>query len=124
MEIIAYVVAVFFIIIWAWLTILASFAVRHDATLERFQKIAQIIFVWLLPFLGSAFVLHLIWQHYPSAIPKAWIPWPFKKMIFGKAPPPNPNPNRDEDSWVPVSGGEYHHHSGGFGGADGGGDSD
>lgn len=122
MEIAAYAVAVIFIIIWAWLNMLASFAVRHDATLEWFQKVAQIVLVWLVPFLGSAFVLHLIWQQYPSAIPKAWIPWPFKKMIFGKSPPPNPN--RNEDSWVPVSEGEHHHHGGGFGGADGGGGSD
>lgn len=112
-----YAVAAVFVIGWAWLNVLASFAVHHDATLERTQKIAQLIVVWLIPYLGGAVVLHLIWQHCPSAIPGAWVPWPFKKLIYGRTKAPNPN--RDEDSWAALSWGKQHHHRGdGFGGDD------
>lgn len=41
------------------------------------------MFVWLIPFIGAAFVLKLVYEHSPEAIPKFWIPWPFRKIIFG-----------------------------------------
>lgn len=80
MEVTAYIFAAIFALIWLWMNVLATFAVRHDATLEPFQKLVQTIIIWLIPYLGAAFVLQLIWQQYPSAIPETWIPWPFKKM--------------------------------------------
>ena len=36
-----------------------------------------------------------MFEHYPNAIPKAWIPWPFKKIVYGKDR--KENRNRDED---------------------------
>lgn len=117
MEITAYIFAATFALMWLWINVLASFAVRHDATLENFQKLAQTVVIWLIPYFGAAFVLHLIWQQCPSAIPKAWIPWPLKKMIFGKAIPPNKN--RDDNESPAVNGAFTNSGSdvGGFGGS-------
>lgn len=77
-----------------WLNALATLAIKHDHTLAPFQKIAQLIFVWLIPFLGASVVLHIVYDHSPEAIPKAWIPWPFKNLIYGK--PIKPNRDRDD----------------------------
>ena len=41
MEIAAYIIAFVLVSVCVWLNVLASFAVRHDATLESFQKVAQ-----------------------------------------------------------------------------------
>jgi len=71
-----------FTFILLWLNFLASLAVKYDHTLEKVQVIGQLIFVWLIPFLGAAFVLKLVFEHSPEAIPRSWIPWPFKKLIF------------------------------------------
>jgi hypothetical protein len=123
METIAYIFAAILALIWLWLNVLASFSVRHDATLENFQKLAQTVVIWFVPYLGAAFVLHLIWQQYPSAIPKAWVPWPLNQMIYGKDLPPNQY--RDENENPPINGAFSNHGSdfGGFGG-DGGSSSD
>jgi hypothetical protein len=85
-----------------WLAILATLAVRHDVTLERFQKLAQWLVIWTFPLIGAAFVLHLVWEQYPEAIPQSWIPWLFKRMIFGRLPPSNRN--RDDNDWPGVEG--------------------
>lgn len=117
MEIIAYTVTAALVPGLVWLNVLASFAVHQDPTLERPQKLAQTIIVWLIPYLGSAFVLHLIWQHSPRAIPEKWLPRPFRNLIYGRAIPPNRN--RDEDSWMPLSGShQRHRHDDSFGGND------
>ena len=62
-----------------WLNLIAYIAVKHDQTLDSFQKKAQTILVWLLPFIGASLVLHMVFDHSPEAIPKKLIPWPFKK---------------------------------------------
>lgn len=80
--------------IFVWLNILATLAIKHDSTLERHQKRFQTVIVWLIPFFGASTVLYLINEHYSDAIPQAWVPWPFKKVIFGK--PIKPNQNRDD----------------------------
>lgn len=114
------------LIYYVWLSLLATFAVRHDQTLNMLQKNAQTVIVWLLPLIGSSFVLHLTWQHYPDAIPKKWIPWPFKRIIFGK--PIKRNMNRAGDQshvkYGALSSTDFDTHSsgGGFDGGDGGGD--
>lgn len=109
-----------------WLNILATFVVRYDHTLEAFQKVAQIVIAWAVPFIGSAFVLHLIWEQYPEAIPKSWIPWPFKQMIFGEAPPPNQERDNYEGPGIEGSHNFGRHTQGDsqFGGGDGGGGAD
>jgi hypothetical protein len=102
METSFYIITVIFGLVWVWLNSVASLSVHHDATLDRFQKMAQTIFIWLIPYLGAAFVLHLVWQQYPSAIPKAWIPWPFKQLIYGKTIPPYQN--RDDNESPAIDG--------------------
>ena len=82
MDILLYVCGFLVLAIWLWSSILATIAVRHDATLESLQKKGQTVIVWLFPIVGAVFVLHLIWQHYPEAIPKTWIPWPLKNICL------------------------------------------
>jgi len=108
------------IIYYLWLSVLATIAVRYDRTLNTFQKNAQTVFVWLTPIFGGALVLYLVWQHYPDAIPKSWIPWPFKKIIYGKSAPRNKNRNNDESAGV-TSSLDHSNHSGSDSGGDGGG---
>ena len=119
MEII-YVLGGLGVVYYLWLSVLATIAVRYDRTLNTFQKNAQTIFVWLVPIFGGAFVLHLIWEHHPDAIPKSWIPWPFKKIIYGKAAPSYKNRSNDESTAINTSL-DQHNHSGSDSGGDGGG---
>jgi len=66
-----------------WLNFLAMLSIKYDATLENAQKVGQSMIVWLIPFVGASLVLKFVYEHSPEAIPKSWIPWPFKDMIFG-----------------------------------------
>jgi len=95
MEILLFI-TVIFVFILLWLNIIASIAVKYDQTLESFQKKAQTILIWLVPFLGASFVLHMVFQHSPEAIPKKLIPWPFKQAIYGKRTQSNCNPEENE----------------------------
>lgn len=95
MEILLLAFSALATIILLWMNFLATLAVKYDHTLDKTQKIAQSFIVWLVPFIGASFVLHLVFEHYPQAIPRSWIPWPFKKMIYED--PPKPNKNRDEN---------------------------
>ena len=122
MEIV-YILGGIGVIYYLWLSVLAVIAVRYDRTLNAFQKNAQTIFVWLMPIFGGSLVLHLVWQHYPDAIPKSWIPWPFKKVIYGKAAPRNKNRNNDGSPAInssldhsDLSGSDYGGDGGGGGG--------
>lgn len=92
-----------------WLNSLASLAIKYDRTLDKTQKIAQMFLVWLVPFFGASFVLHLVSEHYPDAIPRKWVPWPFRGMIFGA--PVEPNRNRDDREIDHVGGGRNRTHS-------------
>ena len=67
MELVAFIVAGLGVVMWLWLSFLATFAVRHDQTLDSFQKKAQAIIVWLV-----------------------------KKLIFGRPIPPNRNTSDEE----------------------------
>ena len=78
-----------------WLNLLATIAVKYDYTLAPFQKNAQILFVWVLPVIGASFILRLVFEHSPNAIPKSWIPWPFKSLVYSKAV--NHGSSRDEN---------------------------
>ena len=77
-----------------YLNILATIVVKYSHELTRFQRTSQFIVVWLLPILGAGLVLHFLFRIQPDTLPKSWIPWPFKKMIYG--PPITPNKNRDD----------------------------
>ena len=53
--------------------LMATVALIRTAELTQFQKVAQGIIVWVLPFVGAFLVLHLIGQSDREAIPE-WIP--------------------------------------------------
>lgn len=83
-----------------WLNVLATIAVVYDPTLESAQRKGQLVIIWLGPFVGAGFILHLVFQHYPNAIPEKWIPWPFKGLIYGKGLQRNRDRNDDESTAV------------------------
>ena len=94
-EITFIVIGVLILAIHVWLAFMASVAIYCDNTLELFQRYFQWTIAWVIPLIGASFVLHLVYEHSPEAIPKKWIPWPFKGMIFGK--PAKPNEYRSEN---------------------------
>jgi hypothetical protein len=53
--------------------LMATVALVRTDSLTRFQKIAQAVIVWMLPFIGAFLVLHLIGQSDRAVIPE-WIP--------------------------------------------------
>lgn len=114
MEMLA-IIAIFFISVLLWLNILASISLRYDQTLDSFQKKAQAIFVWLIPFIGASFVLRMVYDHSPDAIPTKLIPWPFKRIIYG---PPDKRDSNTQGSGVGYDGNHSHDSSGDSGGGD------
>jgi len=82
-------------ILWIWLCVLGSIAIVRDETLESFQTIAQLAFVWLVPYIGLFLVIYLVNSHSPNVIPRRLVLWPFRSMILGPQIPANIN--RDED---------------------------
>lgn len=84
----------FAIVIWLWLNVLATLAVRYDKELSSFQRKAQMIVVWVVPFIGAGIILRIVYDHKPDAIPRSWIPFGFRNLIYGK--PDSPNENRDD----------------------------
>ncbi|OZG72435.1 hypothetical protein BTA51_15005 [Hahella sp. CCB-MM4] len=71
----------FIAITWGWLNLVAIVSVFGDATLDSFQKKAQIGVVVLLPFIGAVLVISLVRQYSPEAVPKALMPWPASLMF-------------------------------------------
>jgi len=62
--------------------LMATVALVRTNGLTRFQKVAQGVIVWVLPFLGAFLVLHLIGQSDRAAIPE-WIPDPaINRYVF------------------------------------------
>lgn len=55
-----------------------------DPQLETVQRFFQGIVVILLPYLGAAFILKLVYEHSPEVVLRFFIPWPFKNMIVDK----------------------------------------
>jgi hypothetical protein len=108
--------------VWLWLSLIGTIAAKFDATLDPFQKKAQILIVWFIPFIGASLIIYLVNQHSPEAIPRNLIPWPFRKLIFGKPRPRNTNRDNNEESGIDlaISNNQYSH-SDYSGGTDGGG---
>lgn len=98
-----------------WLNVLAMLAIKYDYTLDQFQKIAQFMFVWIIPYIGASIVLRIVYDHLPEAIPRSWIPWPFKSLIYGEPIESNEDRNDRIVDYPPakMSG---HHYDGGEGG--------
>ena len=106
---------------WIWLNIIAIVAIKHDSTLDEFQKKAQIALVLLVPFLGVVLVLYLVNQHSPEAIPRGLVHWPFKSLVFGKQRPKYRNRDGNEESGIDLSTSRgQDRHFGSNGGSDGG----
>jgi len=121
METVLILIGVFAIVTWIWLNVLASIAVTHDSALEPTQRKGQLAIVWLIPFFGAAFILHLVFEHHPQAIPKKWIPWPFRHLIYGEERPRNRIRN-DDDSAATNGSTNRGRETGSDGGDAGGGD--
>jgi len=66
-----------------YFNILALIVIYYDKSLTRYQKIAQTLIIWLVPVVGAAFVLHLLFKASPKTIPRSWILWPFKNLVYG-----------------------------------------
>lgn len=77
------VITIVFHAVLIGLNILASLAIRYDYTQDESQAIFPLIFVWSVPYFGAYFVLKIIYEYTPDIIPKYWIPWPFKHVIYG-----------------------------------------
>ena len=117
MDILIITASILATLVWLWLTTLGVIAAKYDSTLEPFQRKAQIIIVLFVPFFGAAIVLHLVNQHSPEVIPKQWVPWPLKSLIFGKPRPRNRNRDNNEESGIDlaISHSQHSHTNGGGG---------
>lgn len=91
------------LIVWLWITLLAIVALVRDELLEPFQRKAQIVLVLIIPLLGALLVLYLVNQHSPEAIPKSFLSWPLKFILFSKSAPKNKNRNEDEESGIDLA---------------------
>jgi hypothetical protein len=65
----------FVVLIVVVLNLMVTVSLIRTNGLTRFQKVAQGVIVWMLPFVGAFLVLHLIGQSDRAAIPE-WIPDP------------------------------------------------
>lgn len=94
MDILLYGSMAVFFIIFVYLNLLATLVIRHGDILPTAQIKAQLLFVWLIPFVGASLVLYFMFRLAPDVIPRSWIPWPFRTIIYAK--PIKANKNREE----------------------------
>jgi len=52
-----------------YLDIVATVSLWQTISLERFQKIAQAVIVWIIPYFGAWLVLYLLARDEPEAVP-------------------------------------------------------
>jgi len=91
----------FFIILLAlYLNILATFTVFQDTTLQTTQRISQIVFIWIVPFICSLLFMHLSYQLNPKFVPLWLVPWPFRKIIMGRAKVEGDIHNLEDQAWT------------------------
>ena len=105
------ILSVISIVIILWLNLLATISVKYDHELTSFQRNSQYIIIWFIPFLGASTVIFFVYQHSPNAIPKGWIPWPFKALIFGTQI--KSNKNKGSSSGYDSAGGSEYDGGGG-----------
>lgn len=108
------ILSIISIVIILWLNLLATISVKYDHELNSFQRNSQYIIIWVIPLLGASTVLFFVYQHSPNAIPKGWIPRPFKALIFGT--PIKSNKNKGSRSGYDSAGGSEYDGGGGDGG--------
>jgi hypothetical protein len=61
--------------------LMATVSLIRTSQLTRFQKIAQGVIVWCVPFIGAWLVLHLIGQSDREVIPQ-WMPNTINEYVF------------------------------------------
>jgi hypothetical protein len=61
--------------------LMATVSLIRTSQLTRFQKIAQGVIVWCVPFIGAWLVLHLIGQSDREVIPR-WMPNAINEYVF------------------------------------------
>ena len=54
--------------------VLATICVGRTAALGRSQKLAQLAFIWGLPFVGAMLVMRLLSESDPDVVYRQWIP--------------------------------------------------
>lgn len=52
-----------------YLDIVATVSLWRTISLNRFQKIAQVVIVWVVPYLGAWLILYLMAREEPEAVP-------------------------------------------------------
>jgi len=63
---------------------------------------------------GAISIFHFLFDHLVNAIPRSWVPWPFKKIIHGKAISLNKNRyNLSAGDSSATSSGNHHRYGGG-----------
>lgn len=66
-----------------YLNILATLVTRHRPIFTPWQQRMQLLIVWLLPLIGALLILRLLFMDRPDTLPRAWVPWPFKRILYG-----------------------------------------
>ncbi len=61
-------------LVWLYLNCVSSFLVVVDPDLPRMQRVSKLVVIWLVPFVGAMFVLHLIKDYAPELIDRIWLP--------------------------------------------------
>ncbi len=69
---------------------IVTLAISRDDGLSPPQKLAQILIVWILPFLGSLAMLALVGSYHTRDEMKSMVPFPF--YLAGYRDPETPNP--------------------------------
>ncbi|MES9898308.1 MAG: hypothetical protein ABW148_04700 [Sedimenticola sp.] len=84
MDIPYFFIAAFLILLLyvLYLNIIATLVLHHCKIFSYGNKVLQFLFVWLLPVIGAVFALRMLADVDDKALPKKWIPWPFRKAVF------------------------------------------
>ena len=85
MEVTLIVISIAVLLLLLYLNFLASICLILDPDIEPIQKWGQLIFAWVVPFIGAPTVLHLVFHHSPEVVKRFYIPRPFRGMVLGKA---------------------------------------
>jgi len=117
MEIALVGIGILLLIILIYLCIIATLCAQLDPDLEPIQKWGQTIVVWLVPFFGACFILHIVGHHSPEVTARFYIPWPFKNLV-ANTQLRSSNEKFDNEEIPGIHVGRDIGGSGGFGGGD------
>jgi hypothetical protein len=81
-KIIFFSIGLWFVIVFFWLNILASIVLIADNIMSFNEKRNQLITAWLVPYIAASFILHMNIDCGSKSIPKSWVPFGFKKLIY------------------------------------------